>query len=136
MGALEISLQIYEPNDVNLAILFADIGMVCYKQGKLDEGLENCDKAMMIFTEKCGIDSPEVGKTHNSMAIILAEQGKNDLALIHFNKALDITIKNNPKGHIDIAILYDNIGQINYDRSKYKEALDCFKKALEIKITL
>jgi tetratricopeptide (TPR) repeat protein len=72
-------------------------------------------------------------ETLNNIGLVLKNQGKNDEALVYFNKSLDIYRKVfGTEEHSSIATTLNNIGSVLENQGKNDEALVYYNKSLDI----
>ena len=78
----------------------------CWLQGKTDEAIANCRKALKI--------DPNFDLAHSGLAVLLAERGDVDEAIVHFRRAIEI----DP----DLAFPYSQMAQLLRKQGKMNEA--------------
>ena len=129
--ALEQSKSQFGENSIETTKIFNNLAVVMIYQGKYDEALELCSKALNILSN-FGENHTEVATSYNNIASIYNKQGKYDEALeIHF-KALNIRLSILGENHTDVATSYNNIASIYDTQGKYDGALELYNKALNI----
>jgi tetratricopeptide (TPR) repeat protein len=80
----------------------------CHNCGRLHSDLGMHKKAAGYFIKAlgCDVDNEELAATHNCFGVSLAKAGKKDLALAHFNEALNLSsnteFKENVKKNIEL----------------------------------
>ena len=97
-----------------------NLGGVLCEQGKFSEAIACLRQALEI--------KPDCYRTLNSLGAALKETGAFDEALFYFNEAL----RYQPALQTELPI-DRNRGATHYAAGRSKEAVDCFRKALEIK---
>ena len=93
------------------------MGVALKDQGKLDEAIESCNKAISI--------KPDNPDAYNNIGLALTEQGKVEEAMAAYNKALAI--------QPDYAKAYNNMGNALKRQGKLDEAIKAYSNALAIK---
>lgn len=71
--------------------------------------------------------APNNVRAHNEIGAILRDQGEHDKAIEQFEKALKI--------NSNYALIYYNLGDIQYRLGNYENAVAYFKKAHKLKLT-
>jgi serine/threonine protein kinase len=85
-------------------------------QGRLDEAIENFNKAITL--------DPNTAINYSERGSIYYDQDNQDKALDDFNTAIKLDSR--------LAIAYNNRAYVYYNKGKKKEALDDFNKAIEL----
>ena len=93
------------------------LGIALTTQGKLDEAIDHCSKALSI--------KPDLAEAHYNLGFVLVKQGKLDEAIDHYSKAL--------KFKPDYAKAHNNLGAVLDGQGKPEEAIVHYSKALSIK---
>jgi serine/threonine protein kinase len=86
------------------------------KQGRLDEAIENFNKAITL--------DPNTAINYSERGSIYYDQDNQNKALDDFNTAIRL----DPK----LAVAYNNRAYVYYNKGKKKEALEDFNKAIEL----
>jgi tetratricopeptide (TPR) repeat protein len=94
-----------------------------YFLGQREVLAENFQAAMRYFDLALDL-RPKDGCTYNDKALCFAETGRLDKALACFNEGI--------KKDADCASLYQNKGWLLHLMKRYKPAILCFNKALEL----
>lgn len=94
------------------------LGWALSKQGKLEEAITNCKIAIEI--------DPDYGNPYNDIGSYLVALGKDEESLEWFFKAIDA--QNYEPRHYP----YYNLGKVFERRGKWFEAIDFYKKAVEL----
>jgi len=94
------------------------LGWALSKKGKLEEAITNCKIAIEI--------DPDYGNPYNDIGSYLVALGKDEESLEWFLKAIDAP--NYDPRHYP----YYNLGKVFERRGKWFEAIDFYKKAVEI----
>lgn len=114
----------------HVALLHTDIGKYDTALKTLEEAetlchkndLSDCDTADMLIS------------TYANLGIVYRHKSEFVKALQKYNKALDISLKNLPKLHSLLSVLYNNIGYLNCIICDYDAALTAYEKALKIQL--
>lgn len=119
-GDLELAAQLYK-RSIQMhptAEAYTFLGWTYHFQGKLDEAIEECKKAIQI--------DPSYGNPYNDIGAYLIEQKRYDEAVPWLEKAIAST-------HYE-AYHYPwyNLGRVFMAKELYCRARQCFKKSLEI----
>jgi tetratricopeptide (TPR) repeat protein len=104
---------------------------VFQRLGRLDEALAMCSSALEIYNKAPGDNQKDIAICHNSMGIILKQQGKEDEAMEHYSMGLEITLKNEGETAGAAGFLV-SIGNILYNQNKLDEAMEKYISALRI----
>jgi tetratricopeptide (TPR) repeat protein len=72
-----------------------------------------------------------ISAVHKNMANIYTNAKKFDLALEHFQRALEIDRRHDPENHLQFGQTYANMGTMYQSKKNYNEALVHFEKARE-----
>ena len=119
-----------------LADIYNYLGIACINTALYEKALTCQQKSKELFE----LLNNETGlaKTYNNMGIIYEISGKNDIALVHYFKSLDIWQRINEHSPDDpetkriIAVLYNNLGVVNHNLNKNEKALEYHNKSLTI----
>jgi Tfp pilus assembly protein PilF len=74
--------------------------------------------------------NPSNAEAHHNVGLALAEQGKFDLAIAGYRKALAIPTYTTPE------IAYNNMGNAYFGQQKYREAEEAYRAALQLNAKL
>lgn len=124
-------------NDTEGLILqYFNIGLVFNSLNKFAKSREYYYKSLELAREqqKTSPDSQYniiISRIHNGIGVTLNTEGKYDTALYHFNKAIEISEKNDSKTVIPLA--YNNIGNIHRLKGDYRIARSFYEKSLTIR---
>jgi len=107
------------------------MGVVYRRMDAVKSALEYHNKALEL-AKKSGSDNKDIihniAISHNSIGNIYLLLERDDMALKHFLKALEIEKKYNNK--LGLAINYHNIGSIYEKQGDFKSAFEFYKKSL------
>ncbi|CAF0779027.1 unnamed protein product [Adineta ricciae] len=129
--ALNIDEQ-HKSHETILAARFHCMGMIFYDQKKVDQAIEQFEKALSIWTKHLPPTHPNIAELLNNLATIYYQQKRYDEALRMYEKCLDIETKSLPPDHPSLAITYNNIALTYCHKDQYSDALDFSRKAIEL----
>jgi len=109
---------------------YKDLAEIYWSEGKKYRVEKKYPEALDQFKKLLDID-PGHFEAQLSIAQILREQGKTDEAVREYEKAIKLK-KDDPRASKDLAGIYWNEGKKFWTEKKYSEALDQFKKLLDI----
>ena len=81
--------------------------------------------AQAEFQKAAELD-PGYAEAHHNVGLALAEQGKLDQAIVGYHKALSVPTYTTPE------IAYNNMGNAYFGQSKYREAEEAYRAALQL----
>ncbi|KAL3798373.1 hypothetical protein HJC23_005026 [Cyclotella cryptica] len=123
-GALLFLADIFNYQGLNDPISDKNIALKLYQE------------ALVALSESCGNINSDLGLAHNSMGIIYAAKGENELAMMSFYKALagyGVRAKgaDATKGqtHPDVAFVWMNVGDLHMEKKEWQLALRSYLKA-------
>lgn len=109
----------------NLSTLYCD-------QKEYDKALEYINKHIEIVSSVNGIENRNYIRSLHNRADIYKEMNRDEDALALYKEAETLALKLYGKWHIQIAINYNNVGNIYMKTKEYDKARNYFLKALEI----
>ena len=112
--ALALLTEAHAKDNQNIEIVFKRAHML-QKNGELDEAVEGFKEALLL---------DEVAFIHNALASAYREKGEFTSARMHLNASLDKDSEN--------PATYFNYGNLLVDMNNKEEAIEMYKKALEI----
>ncbi len=95
-----------------------NFGLIYSEMGNANLAIENYIKALSIFERLH--DSRNLSVINSSIAALYFNEKKYEKAIMFFEKAIEISIRN--KDSIGMAIDYVNLGETEYKASKYKSS--------------
>jgi len=107
------------------------LGVVYRRMDAVKSALQYHDMALELARKKHRQDKEildNIAISHNSIGNIYVLLNRDDMALLHFNKALGIEKKFNNK--LGLAINYQNIGSIYENEGDLNKALEYYEKSL------
>lgn len=119
-GELDLAVDLYRKS-IELcptAEAHTFLGWTYHFQGKIDEAIAECKKAIRI--------DPSFGNPYNDIGAYLIERGEFDEAIEWLEKA--ITSERYDAYHY----AWYNLGRVYVKKEMYSKARDCFRKSAEI----
>ncbi len=102
-------------------------------EGALEEARDFYNDSVSIV-EKSGLEENErLGIIHNNLAMIHRQMEDEDVAEVHYKKALEEFSKQKGLRSIEVADVLHNLGVLNYFRDRYNDAIEYFKQSLSIR---
>ena len=132
--SLSIRLELFGPDDLDVADSYNGIGVIHDHRSEYDKALEYYHKALEIRLNKLGPSHPNVAVSYNNIGGVHGVKGDYKKALEYLQKTLAIELKAKGSNHIDVATSYNNIGVVYDDQGEYDKALEYYQKALAIDI--
>ena len=111
------------------AWLLNDLGAVYVFHGHREDGLKANLDAVAMKEKALGPDHPDVGVSEDNVAIALAEVGRNQEALGHVDRSIELLEGGLGAGHPDVAIAHSNRGEILNALGRFAEARQAFEAA-------
>ena len=124
--ALLIYKKIYPYNHPLIGEALHHIGAAYYKLGLIDD-------AINYFKESLDYHAEEL-LGHNNLGVIYLDRKEFNLAIEHFTIALEIAESTYGLKHIDVALVYENLGNEYHEQDQEPLALAFYEKALQILI--
>lgn len=124
--ALLIYKKIYPYNHPLIGEALHHIGAAYYKLGLIDD-------AINYFKESLDYHAEEL-LGHNNLGVIYLDRKEFNLAIEHFTIALEIAESTYGLKHIDVALVYENLGNAYHEQDQEPLALAFYEKALQILI--
>lgn len=118
-------------NTREAAQCLADLSLVYWSVGKLNQAEENGLIALQIRQSLFGESSEAVAASDNDLGLVYSSANV-DKALAYYEKALSIYEKMHGKDHPKIAIASNNIGAMYRQLELYGDAVNNFETALTI----
>ena len=119
-GDLELAVDLYHRSIQThpTAEAYTFLGWTYHFQGKTDEAIEKCKKAIEL--------DPDFGNPYNDIGAYLIEKGQHEEAVEWLEKALA------SKRYASYHYPYYNLGRVYLARDLLNRARECFQHALEI----
>ncbi|EDM73519.1 serine/threonine kinase family protein, partial [Plesiocystis pacifica SIR-1] len=120
-------------DDIQVAAILNNIGLVHIQRGDLDEALDSLNRAREIREATLGAGHPEVGASLNNISLALEGLGRYGEALEAASAALELLEVAFGDAHPTIGASLNNVGYIYYEAGRYEEARRTFEKAVAVK---
>ena len=131
--ALALGLEKLEDDDIVIAYVYNNIGLVYNKTGFLDEACEYYGKSLALKIKLLGEINGSVANTYNNIGVLLLSKTDYDRALEYVNKALGIRLELYGNDDIKVGNCYNNLGAIYDYKRNFDQVILYSNKALEIK---
>lgn len=132
---LKIQLQVLEENcskdPVEQTTYYRKVGETYKKLESYEIALEYQLKALMLKLQTIDENDPLVMGNYENIAELYRIQGNNDLALLFYEKSLNIAESLN-ENNSSLALTYCCVGHIYFNLSDYEQSLVYFNKALQV----
>ncbi len=132
--AVEISLKLLKPGQIDVGRYYHNIGAVFHTKGEYDQALEFFRKALNCRLKTSDSYIQDVASSYNNIGAVYGAKEEYDQALEYHKKALDILIKAFGPNHPDVTVNYNNIASIYSDKGDYERALEYYEKALKVRL--
>jgi Tfp pilus assembly protein PilF len=120
-------------NSLTIATSCNNIGAGFWKQGKLEEALEQFRLALEIEEGKAP-NSLDVATFYNNIGTVLNQQGKLEDALEHYRRALEIREEKAPNS-LDLASSYMSVAEV-YKKKGQLAFLEQYRRATSAPVSL
>ncbi|MBK8565994.1 MAG: tetratricopeptide repeat protein [Saprospiraceae bacterium] len=130
--ALGIRLKALEPEHLDVAASYNNLGNSFDNKGEYDKAIECHQKALEIRLKALGAEHRNVATSYNNMGSSFRGKGEYDKAIEYYQKALEIRLKVYGPEHPNVAASYNNLGVSFSDKGDYNKAVEYFQKALEV----
>lgn len=119
-GELELAVQLYQRSIETYPTAEAHtyLGWTYRFQGRIDEAIEECKKAIQI--------DPEFGNPYNDIGAYLIEKGQHDEAILWLERAIE------SKRYESYHYPHYNLGRVYQAKEIYSRARAEFEKAVQI----
>jgi serine/threonine protein kinase len=97
--------------------------------GNAEKDLSALLNAAALKAKVLGLDNPDVGLTEGNIAVALQNLGRNQEALGHAERAIEIVTRGNGAEHPDLAVQLSNRGEILNALGRPREARQSFERA-------
>lgn len=134
-SALKVYLRVLPDNDVRLTPTYNNIGSIYHKQGLHQQALEYHQKAYEIQKNSTDPDMDSIAAYVGNIASVLPKLGRYKDAITYLKLGLQIQQKRHPNNdHSDVATKYHNLAGAQYRLHQYSEAVENYRKCLEIEL--
>ena len=130
--ALHQSCIQYGKDSEWVAVVYNNIGVVYYQQGKYSKALECLQKASKITENTLGAEHSYMATPYINIGNIYVRQGDYKKAVEIYSKSLEITENALGLKNTIVAACNNNIGIVYYSMGKARKALPFYIRALEI----
>ncbi|CAF1581411.1 unnamed protein product, partial [Didymodactylos carnosus] len=135
--ALDINSQSLSQDHPVMGITYNNMGTVHLAKNNYSIALDNFKHALKIFHTPLLVDHPMLVKIYNNIALALCNMSDYTSALETLDNGLKMIQENYENfSQQDVALFYSNYGELCVNLKKYGEALDKFKKSLQIHLNL
>lgn len=117
-GDLDEAVELYKASIATqpTAEAYTFLGWTYSFQGRLDQAIEECRKAIQI--------DPDFGNPYNDIGAYLIEQQQYDEAVPWLQRALEA------RRYSSYHFPWFNLGRVHLAKDQYNQAIECFEKAL------
>ncbi len=122
-----------EPNQLEIAAVRDNIGLVYDKLGEYQEARRYHEQALALREQALGRDHPLVASTLNNLGINAERQGRFDDARKAYERSLAIKEKALGADHPGLAGTINNLGNVYYQKQEYDLAVPYFERAVKMK---
>lgn len=130
--ALETWGEDNQERQSEIAGIWGNLGAAFIDLGKLDEALENYEKAIAIDRKFYDDFHPALAADLVNLGTVYSRKKEYDTAKRHINEALRIFRTVYGECHLETAIALNNLGEILLETGKPREALNYFDRALPV----
>ena len=132
VASYDSSMQIsIEHNDILGECLALHNISACYQQiGEYEKALSYSFRCLKIAEKNQFNDY--VAAAYNTHAVCYHYMGLPNLAIDYYNRAIDGHMKAGKGSEYEVAVCYTNIGSVFYDLDQVDEAMEYYKKSLEL----
>lgn len=129
--ALKIRRDHLCPNHPLIAVNLHNLGCIRHQQGQYYRALGFYKKAQELFEQTTTQNQINLASIYSSLSSLYLEKNECELALEYSTKSLNIKRKLLDEKHLSISASEVNLGRIHARLRNYKEAFDCYNRALE-----
>lgn len=120
-----------EPLDKRVGFLYGAIANVHYQNGDYIKALEYYKEDLRVL-RRVDVDSLQIGIAHYNIGNASWSIGQYDTAIFHYEAALPIWKSGFDPAHRNIALLYNNLGGVYWDKKDSKRANYYFGLATDL----
>jgi len=136
---LEKSLKVYSrvlpPDDIKLTPTYNNMGSIYHKNGLDEQALQFHKKAYDIQIKSSNPDPDSIAAYAGNIASVLIKQGKYEEAIPYLQRDLQIRQRlYHNDDDINLAVKYHNLAGAQFRINKFTEALENYKKCLDIEL--
>lgn len=129
---LKLLGRVQERENLTLAALYNNLGVLYCDNTNYDKALEYHNKALSINIQLLGTDHLDTATSYNNIGTVYDDLGEFDRALEYYHKALAIEEKVLGQELLNIANTYNNVGGAYLHKGEYNKALEYYDKSLKI----
>jgi len=104
--------------------------MLLHRQGRFDEVLQACAKALPTTEQAYGPEHIKVARIHRLLASTLVQEGRLAAALVHHRRAIELFRSLLGEGHPDGALGLSSAGHLHAALGRHAEALAFHERSL------
>jgi len=135
--SLKVYSRVLYPDDIKLTPTYNNMGSIYHKKGLDEQALQFHKKAYDIQVKSSNPDPDSVAAYAGNIASVLVKQGKYEEAIPYLQRDLQIQERlNSSDDDINLAVKYHNLAGAQFRINKYAEALENYKKCLEIELKI
>jgi CHAT domain-containing protein/tetratricopeptide (TPR) repeat protein len=128
--AVDLKQNALGPDDLEVAVSLANLGLVLRRVGKLDEAQHTYDRALRIRETALGPAHPDVARTLAALAALANNRGDFAKARELGERALDIAEGAQPADPVLVAVAANNLAIALYELSDYSSSQQRLELAL------
>lgn len=117
--------------DAELAETYSNMGLLHLRLENYQVALENYQQSLAIKQEIYFASHPKIATTYTDLALNYQKLGLFDKAQMASDHALIILNNTFEENHPDFGVNYQLKGDIHFEQTDYKEAIDYYKRALD-----
>jgi CHAT domain-containing protein/Tfp pilus assembly protein PilF len=131
--ALTIALSTLGEQHHRTAFIYNSMGSAYSDLGLYDQALALFEKSLAIKLVRLG-ENVSTSNTYAGMALAYHKKGDYRQALAYYDKALAIRQARLGAHHLQVALIYNNMGDVYQDQGAYDKAIFFYENALDIKL--
>ncbi|WP_298417191.1 CHAT domain-containing tetratricopeptide repeat protein [uncultured Kordia sp.] len=132
--ALQIRLDYFKDDKLQLARSYFNVGVAFHKNRKLQEASQQFDKALAIGLEETPQKNILHADIYESKGYLQYDLGRIDKAFSFFQKTNDLAQKTYKNDHPYFGKVYNDLGLIYSIKEEFNESLEYYNKALSVSI--
>ncbi|ETO07888.1 hypothetical protein RFI_29501 [Reticulomyxa filosa] len=133
--ALKIGLKRLKENDVDIARLYNELGLVWIKgKGQINKAKEYVDKALEILYDRNGEFQLDIAVSHDILGLISEKKRNNDKAIEYFEQSLAIRSKKLNEDNPSIAMSFYYLASVYKNKNELDKSIEFGQKALDLRI--
>jgi serine/threonine-protein kinase len=128
-SAAEAVLSRLGGHDLQRAWLLNNLSCVEGLHGNKEQALRFSQEALALKQKVWGLDHPDVGFSEGNLAIALQDMSRDQEALAHVDRSIEILTEGLGAGHPELATQLSNRGEILNALGRYRDARGSFESA-------